>query len=220
MSTREQFPGGFLWGSATSAYQIEGSPLADGAGPSIWQRFAHTPGMMHGGDTGDIACDHYLRMQSDVALMRELGMQAYRFSVAWSRVLPQGKGAVNAKGVDFYECLVHTLLANKIEPTLTLYHWDLPAASMTAAAGSIRHRALVRRLCRRDVSQARRPREVLGHAQRTLGRDRRRLSADGALAPGHRSKFEAPIASHNLLRAHGARCRRIVLRPSTRSASS
>src|SRR4029077_21187429 len=81
-----QFPDGFLWGSATSAYQIEGSPLADGAGPSIWQRFAHTPGMMHSGDTGDIACDHYRRMESDVALMRELGLQAYRFSVSWSRV--------------------------------------------------------------------------------------------------------------------------------------
>ena len=98
MSQRVQFPDGFLWGSATSAYQIEGSPLADGAGPSIWQRFAHTPGMMHNGDTGDIACDHYRRMPADVALMRELGMQAYRFSVSWSRVLPQGKGAVNAAG--------------------------------------------------------------------------------------------------------------------------
>src|SRR5207302_8469226 len=97
MSQRVQFPENFLWGSATSAYQIEGSPLADGAGPSIWQRFAHTPGMMHGGDTGDVACDHYRRMEADVALMRELGMQAYRFSVSWSRVLPLGKGAVNAK---------------------------------------------------------------------------------------------------------------------------
>src|SRR6478736_6047574 len=102
MSQPVQFPDGFLWGSATSAYQIEGSPLADGAGPSIWQRFAHTPGMMHSGDTGDIACDHYRRMESDVALMRELGMQAYRFSVSWSRVLPEGKGKGNAKGLDFY----------------------------------------------------------------------------------------------------------------------
>jgi beta-glucosidase len=123
-----QFPDGFLWGSATSAYQIEGSPLADGAGPSIWQRFAHTPGMMASGDTGDVACDHYRRMESDVALMRELGMQAYRFSVAWSRVLPDGKGTVNSKGLDFYERLVDTLLANDIQPLLTLFHWDLPAA--------------------------------------------------------------------------------------------
>jgi len=122
------FSRSFLWGAATSAYQIEGSPLADGAGPSIWQRFAHTPGMMVGGDTGDIACDHYRRMESDVALMRELGMQAYRFSVSWSRVLPQGKGNPNAKGLDFYDRLVDNLLANGIEPLLTLYHWDLPAA--------------------------------------------------------------------------------------------
>ena len=95
MTTRVNFPDDFLWGAATSAYQIEGSPLADGAGPSIWQRFAHTPGMMVNGDTGDVACDHYRRMESDVALMRELGMQAYRFSVSWSRVLPEGKGRVN-----------------------------------------------------------------------------------------------------------------------------
>ena len=89
------FPANFLWGSATSAYQIEGSPLADGAGPSIWQRFAHTPGTIHDGDTGDVACDHYRRYASDVALMRSLGMKAYRFSIAWGRVLPRGTGAVN-----------------------------------------------------------------------------------------------------------------------------
>jgi beta-glucosidase len=122
------FPKGFLWGSATSAYQVEGSPLADGAGPSIWQRFAHTPGMTHEGDTGDLACDHYRRFRDDIALMRALGFKAYRFSVAWSRVLPEGKGRVNPAGVDFYERLVDTLLDNAIEPMVTLYHWDLPAA--------------------------------------------------------------------------------------------
>ena len=90
-----RFPDGFHWGAATSAYQIEGSPLADGAGPSIWQRFAHTPGMMANGDTGDVACDHYRRYKSDVQLMKALGLKGYRFSINWARVLPEGTGRVN-----------------------------------------------------------------------------------------------------------------------------
>src|SRR5437870_9276013 len=128
MTQQITFPEGFLWGSATSAYQIEGSPLADGAGPSIWQRFVHTPGMIHDGETGDVACDHYRRYVDDIALMRRLGMRAYRFSTSWSRVLPQGRGAVNRAGLAFYDRLVDTLLENGIEPMVTLYHWDLPAA--------------------------------------------------------------------------------------------
>ncbi|MGQ0836518.1 MAG: glycoside hydrolase family 1 protein, partial [Gammaproteobacteria bacterium] len=128
MASTIAFPQEFLWGGATSAYQVEGSPLADGAGASIWQRFAHTPGLVHNGDTGDVACDHYRRYASDVALMADLGLNAYRFSIAWARVLPHGKGAVNAAGLGFYERLVDTLLANGIEPVVTLYHWDLPAA--------------------------------------------------------------------------------------------
>ncbi len=95
------FPDGFLWGAATSAYQIEGSPLADGAGPSIWQRFVHTPGLVHNGDTGDLACDHYRRYGDDVALMGELGLRGYRFSTSWSRVLPRGRGLPNVGGLDF-----------------------------------------------------------------------------------------------------------------------
>ena len=102
------FPPGFLWGAATSAYQIEGSPLADGAGPSIRHRFAHAPGRITGGDTGDVACDHYRRMEGDVALMKSLGLTAYRFSIAWGRVLPEGRGRVNAAGLGFYERLVDT----------------------------------------------------------------------------------------------------------------
>ena len=90
-----EFPNSFLWGAATSAYQIEGSPLADGAGPSIWHRFVRTPGLTKDGDTGDVACDHYARMKDDVAMMKRLGLTAYRFSIAWGRVLPQGRGAVN-----------------------------------------------------------------------------------------------------------------------------
>src|SRR5437879_5450504 len=104
-----RFPEGFLWGAATSAYQVEGSPLADGAGPSIWHRFTHTPGRVHNGDTGDVACDHYRRYREDVGLMAELGLTAYRFSIAWGRVFPGGTGAVNAKGLDFYRRLVDAL---------------------------------------------------------------------------------------------------------------
>ena len=102
------FPPTFLWGGATSAYQVEGSPLADGAGPSIWHRFAHTAGRIHDGDTGDIACDHYRRFHDDVAMMHDLGLKAYRFSIAWARVMPEGKGRVNPAGLDFYERLVDT----------------------------------------------------------------------------------------------------------------
>src|SRR5688572_29553966 len=122
------FPAGFLWGAATSAFQIEGSPLADGAGESNWHRFAHTPGRIANDDTGDIASDHYRRAAADVALMRDLGLNAYRFSVSWSRILPEGRGAANANGLGFYDRLVDTLLAAGIQPALTLFHWDLPAA--------------------------------------------------------------------------------------------
>jgi beta-glucosidase len=123
-----EFPANFLWGAATSAYQIEGSPLADGAGPSIWHRFAHQPGRIVDDSDGDVACDHYRRFRDDVALMRELGIKAYRFSTSWSRVLPEGTGRVNQAGLDFYNQLVDTLLEHEIEPMLTLYHWDLPQA--------------------------------------------------------------------------------------------
>ena len=123
-----RFPDGFLWGASTSAYQIEGSPLADGAGPSIWQRFTHSPGLTVNGDTGDVACDHYRRWRDDVALMAALGLQAYRFSVSWSRIFPHGTGAVNQAGVDFYARLVDALLERGITPNVTLFHWDLPEA--------------------------------------------------------------------------------------------
>jgi beta-glucosidase len=122
------FPEGFLWGAATSAYQIEGSPLADGAGPGIWHQFSHAPGRTYQGMTGDVACDHYHRWHGDVALMRALGLRSYRFSVGWARVLPEGEGRVNATGLAFYDRLVDALLEAGIAPMLTLYHWDLPAA--------------------------------------------------------------------------------------------
>jgi len=122
------FPPGFMWGAATAAYQIEGAWNANGKGESIWDRFSHTPGRIHAGDTGDEACDHYHRYAEDVALMSQLGLQAYRFSISCPRVLPAGQGAVNGAGLEFYDPLVDTLLAANIQPFVTLYHWDLPQA--------------------------------------------------------------------------------------------
>jgi len=120
------FPKGFLWGAATAAYQIEGAAREDGKGESIWDRFCRVPGAIQDGSTGDVACDHYHRWRDDIENMRDLGLNAYRFSVAWARVFPSGKGKLNRKGLDFYETLVDALLARGIEPCVTLYHWDLP----------------------------------------------------------------------------------------------
>jgi len=197
-----EFPTSFLWGAATSAYQIEGSPLADGAGPSIWHRFVRTPGLTKDGDTGDVACDHYRRMADDVALMKRLGLTAYRFSIAWARILPEGRGAVNERGVGFYDRLVDTLLENGIEPMATLFHWDLPAA-LDDRGGWLNP----------DVADW--FADYASVAFRRLD-DRVKLWATlnepwvvtdggylhGALAPGHKNRFEAPIASHHLLRSH------------------
>ena len=204
MHEDHRFPAGFLWGAATSAYQIEGSPLADGAGPSIWHRFSHTPGAIETGETGDVACDHYRRYESDVGLMQDLGLTGYRFSISWSRVLPSGRGAVNPPGLAFYDRLVDRLLERRIAPAATLYHWDLPAA-LDDQGGWLN----------RDVAGW--FADYAGVVVRRLG-DRVALWATinepwvvsdagylhGTHAPGHASVSEAPLASHNLLRAHGA----------------
>jgi beta-glucosidase len=197
-----EFPRDFLWGTATSAYQVEGSPLADGAGPSIWHRFAHTPGRVHDGETGDVACDHYRRYAGDVALMRSLGLNAYRFSISWSRVMPGGRGAVNPAGLDFYDRLVDALVAHGIEPMVTLYHWDLPAAlddlggwlNPEVARWFAEYAAVVFR-------------KLDGRVKLWTTLNEPWVSVDagylhGVHAPGHRSPFEAPIASHRLLLAH------------------
>jgi beta-glucosidase len=202
MPPTRDFPQGFLWGGATSAYQIEGSPLADGAGPSIWQRFAHTPGMTRNGDTGDVACDHYRRFREDIALMRELGLKAYRFSIAWARVFPEGSGRINPAGLAFYERLVDTLLENGIEPMATLYHWDLPAALDDRGGW------LNREIAHWFADYARTMfRHLDGRVKMWATINEPWVITDGgylhgALAPGHRNRFEAPIASHNLLRSH------------------
>ena len=202
--TRSTFPAGFLWGCATAAYQIEGSPLADGAGVSNWHRFAHTPGMVHAGDTGDVACDHYNRWREDVALMRSLGMRGYRFSINWSRVLPEGRGRVNPEGLAFYDRLVDALLENGIQPMATLFHWDLPAALDDRGgwlnpdiAGWFAEyaRVVFRKLDDRVGLWAtlNEPWVVTDGGY-----------LHGVLAPGHGSRYEPPIAAHHLLRAHGA----------------
>jgi len=127
-SASRSFPDGFYWGVATSSYQIEGAWDEDGKGPSIWDTYAHTPGNIANDDTGDVANDHYHRYRDDVAIMKSLGANAYRFSIAWPRIFPEGRGRPNPKGVDFYNRLVDELLGAGIEPFATLYHWDLPQA--------------------------------------------------------------------------------------------
>ena len=204
MPSDTAFPPGFLWGAATSAYQIEGSPLADGAGMSNWHRFAHTPGRVWGGDTGDVACDHYRRMPEDVALMQSLGLQAYRFSVAWSRVMPDGRGRVNPAGLGFYERLVDALLAAGIQPLLTLHHWDLPAAlddrggwlnpdsaGWFADYAQVVARALGDRV--NSWATINEPWVITDGGY-----------LHGTLAPGHRSAFEAAIVARHLMVAHGS----------------
>ena len=138
MSTFLSFPDNFLWGTATASFQIEGGWNEDGKSESIWDRFCHTPGHVKDGSSGDVACDHYHRWPQDVALMKRLGLKAYRFSVAWPRVLPEGRGRVNQAGLDFYSRLVDELLANDIRPFVTLYHWDLPQVLQDAGGWAAR----------------------------------------------------------------------------------
>ena len=197
-----EFPAEFLWGAATSAYQIEGSPLADGAGPSNWYRFSHTPGRTRNGDTGDVACDHYRRWRDDVTLMRELGINAYRFSISWSRILPDGTGRVNSRGVAFYDRLIDALLEQQIQPAVTLFHWDLPLALEDRGGWLNRDSA--------DwfAEYARVMYGVLGDRVpmwATLNEPWVVMDAGyvhGVHAPGRRHWNEAPIVAHNLLRAH------------------
>lgn len=203
MSTIGSFPSDFVWGAATSAYQIEGAWDEGGRGESIWDRFSHTPGRIARGDTGDVACDHYHRWREDVVLMKELGLKAYRFSLAWPRVLPEGRGRVNPTGLDFYSMLVDELLEASIEPFVTLYHWDLPQAlqdqggwpARLTAEAFVEYADLVTRRLGDRVKHWITLNEpfvsaFVGHLE-------------GRHAPGHSDLGEALAAAHHLLLAHG-----------------
>src|SRR6185437_8667465 len=198
-----QFPDGFVWGTAAAAYQIEGAVHEGGRGPSIWDTFSHTPGKIHNDETGDVADDHYHRMLGDVALMAELRLPAYRFSIAWPRVIPTGSGAVNQVGLDFYSRLIDALLDRDIAPLVTLYHWDLPQPLQDAGGWTNRETA------ERFAEYA----TVVG---RTLG-DRvptfTTLNepwcsaflgySSGVHAPGVRDNASSLSAAHHLNLAHG-----------------
>lgn len=197
------FPAGFHFGAATSAYQIEGAVQADGRGPSWWDRFAHTPGQIIDGSHGDVACDHYHRWAEDLDWMQRLGLNAYRFSVAWPRVLPEGRGRLNPAGLDFYERLVDGLLARGIAPYLTLYHWDLPLPLADAGGWQLRATGdafaayaaqVMRRLGDRVVrwTTLNEPRcsAYVGHLE-------------GRHAPGLTDLHATLAAAHHLLLAHG-----------------
>jgi len=203
-SSTFSFPDGFLWGAATSAYQVEGSPLADGAGPSIWHRFTRTPWLVPSGDNGDVACDHYRRYEEDVQLMRGLGLNAYRFSISWSRVMPEGRGRINEKGLDFYRRLVAALLENGIRPNVTLYHWDLPEALDNLGGWLNRDVASWFADYARVMFAALDDRVPMWATLNEPWVVTDGGYLHGALAPGHRNLFEAPIASHHLLLSHAA----------------
>jgi len=194
---------GFQLGVATSSYQIEGAASEDGRAPSIWDDFTHRPGTIRDGSTGDVACDHYHRFADDVALMAWLGVDAYRFSIAWPRVLPRGRGAVNTKGLDFYDRLVDALLAHGIAPCATLYHWDLPSA-LEAEGGW-----LARSTAEAFAEYAAVVADRLGDrvalwlthnepwCQAFLGYQ------NAYFAPGKRDMSQALLAAHHLLVSHG-----------------
>ncbi len=197
------FPEGFLWGVATSALQIEGAVAEDGRGESIWERFAAAPGRIDDGSTPAVACDHYHRWKEDVALMRGLGLGAYRFSIAWPRVIPAGRGAVNAAGLDFYDRLVDELLGAGIRPFVTLYHWDLPQALQDS--GGWGARATVDAFVAYAEVVAARLGDRVPHwtthnepwCIAHLGHE------SGQQAPGHRDPAEALRAAHHVLLSHG-----------------
>jgi beta-glucosidase len=198
-----EFPAGFFFGAATASYQIEGAHDEDGRGPSIWDTFCREPGRVADGATGDVACDHYHRYPEDIALLRELGVDSYRFSIAWPRIQPAGSGPVNAAGLDFYDRLVDELLASGISPAATLYHWDLPQALEDRGGWRVRE-------------TAERFAEYAGVVAARLGdRVDRWITlnepfcsafvgyAAGAHAPGAREGRGALAAAHHLLVGHG-----------------
>lgn len=198
------FPNNFVWGAATSAYQVEGAAFEDGKGKSIWDVYSHTPGKVFEENNGDVACDHYHRFDEDVRLMKELGIHAYRFSISWPRIIPDGTGYVNKKGIEFYSRLVDCLLSNNITPYATLYHWDQPyelyrqggwlnpdSPKWFAEYARVVGRALGDRV--KNFITLNEPQVFIGLA-----------FVDGIHAPGHRmNRGESLQMAHNVLLAHG-----------------
>ncbi len=207
--TVRRFPDGFTWGAATASYQVEGAVDEDGRGASIWDVFSHTPGRVARNETGDVACDHYHRYREDVGLLASLGLNAYRFSVAWPRVLPAGRGRVNQAGLDFYDRLVDELLAHGIAPFVTLYHWDLPQALEDAGGWPVRDTPLA--FSDYAAVVARRLGDRVRHVA-TLNEPRN--AADdgyrrGVHAPGRTDNAVALAAAHHLLLGHALAVRAI-----------
>jgi beta-glucosidase len=203
MTEPTEIPADFLWGAAAAAYQIEGAATEDGRGESIWDRFSATPGKVRNGESGAVACDFYHRYPDDIGLMKELGLDAFRFSVSWPRILPEGRGRVNEAGLDFYDRLVDALLENEIEPFLTLYHWDLPQAledeggwrERSTAEAFVDYAAVVAERLGDRVQNWITHNEPwvvawIGHAM-------------GHHAPGLRNEAAAVAVSHHLLLSHG-----------------
>ena len=206
---RKSFPEDFLWGTATAAYQIEGADFEEGKGPSIWTDFSHRQGRIFSGHNGDIACNHYYRYSEDISLMRELGVNAYRFSVSWPRVLPAGSGRINRKGLDFYSKLVDELLESRITPLVTLYHWDLPL-SLQEKIGGWESRDIVNYFG--DYASV--VFEALGdRAKLWITLNEPFCSSHlsylwGEHAPGKKDPRLSFIVAHNLLLSHGEGVRR------------
>jgi len=203
-SSEVSFPGNFLWGAATAAYQIEGAWKEDGKGESIWDRFSHTPGKIKNGDTGDLACDSYHRWREDIALLRAMNLTSYRFSISWPRIQPVGSGPANSKGVDYYSRLVDALLEARIRPFVTLYHWDLPQTLEDAGGWPNRDTAsryadyvdLVARALGDRVSDWMLFNEPLAFTFNGY--------LDGTHAPGRKSLIDFLRASHTVNLAQGA----------------
>jgi beta-glucosidase len=197
------FPPGFTWGAATAAYQIEGAAHEDGRGVSVWDTFSHTPGRVHGDDNGDIACDSYHRYPEDIALIGDLGLNSYRFSISWPRVQPGGRGPANQKGIDYYRALLDKLDEHGIAAAVTLYHWDLPQELQDEGGWAVRgtaerfaeYTALVAEALGDRVARwitVNEPQVVASHGYRT-----------GVHAPGLRDEAAALAATHHLLLGHG-----------------
>jgi beta-glucosidase len=204
-----KFPASFKWGTATAAYQIEGAWNQEGRGPSIWDDFSHTPGKISDSSNGDTACDHYRLWKEDVGLMKKMNLDAYRFSLSWSRMMPEGRGRLNEKGISFYDRLIDELLAKKIDPFVTLYHWDLPSALQKGGGWENREIAswfadytelAVKRFGDRVKNWITLNEPFIVYAAGYFA---------GEHAPGEKSFLKAVKVIHNLMLAHGASLERI-----------